>query len=209
MDIQYYGANCLTFNYKTTRIVIDDNLASLGKKSIIKPTDVVLYTNEMLEPEKVEAKIMIDCPGEYEVADISIIGIAARAHMDEADKRLATIYKITTNDLSILICGHIYPQLSEEQLEAVGLIDVIVLPVGGNGYTLDAKGALSLIKEIEPKIVIPTHFADSDLKYPVPQASLSDILKELSMEPKEKTSKIRLRSSDLTDVTQLLVLERV
>ncbi|MEI9913625.1 MAG: hypothetical protein WDN66_01270 [Candidatus Saccharibacteria bacterium] len=37
MDVQFYGANCLVVGHKSTRIVIDDNLGELGKKSIIKP----------------------------------------------------------------------------------------------------------------------------------------------------------------------------
>jgi len=208
MDIQFYGANCFSLSYKTTRIVIDDNLKQLGKKSIAKPTDVVLLTNvnDKLDQE-LPGKIIIDCPGEYEVADISIIGIPARGHMDQADALLNTMYKIATSDLNLLITGHIFPELSEDQLEIIGINDVLIIPVGGMGYTLDAQGALKIIKEVEPKLVIPSHYAQSDLNYPVPQASLDVVLRELSMEPKERLSKLKLRSSDLGETTQLIILE--
>ena len=60
---------------------------------------------------------------------------------------------------------------------------MLVVPVGGNGYTVDPVGALKLIKDIEPKLVIPTHYADKALKYPVPQQDLAGALKEPGMEP--------------------------
>jgi len=208
MDIQFYGANCFSLSYKATRIVVDDNLKQLGKKSIVKPTDVVLLTNvnNRLEQE-LPGEIIINCPGEYEVADISIVGIPARGHIDQADTLLNTMYKITTSDLNLLITGHIFPELNEDQVEIIGMNDVLIIPVGGMGYTLDAQGALKIIKEIEPKLVILSHYAQSDLNYPVPQASLDVVLRELSMEPKERLSKLKLRSSDLGETTQLIILE--
>jgi L-ascorbate metabolism protein UlaG (beta-lactamase superfamily) len=87
------------------------------------------------------------------------------------------------------------------------MIDVLITPVGGNGYTLDPVGALSIIKKIEPKIVIPTHYADKALQYPVPQQSLEDALKALAMEPKQAASKLRVKPADLSDTTQLIVLD--
>jgi hypothetical protein len=208
MDIQFYGANCFSLSYKSTRIVIDDNLNQLGKKSIVKPTDVVLLTNVNDKSEReLPGKIIIDCPGEYEVEDISIVGIPARGHIDQADSLLNTMYKITTSDLNLLITGHIFPELNEDQLELIGMNDVLIIPVGGMGYTLDAQGALKIIKEVEPKLVIPAHYAQKDLNYPVPQASLDTVLQELSMEPKEIVPKLKLRSSDLTETTQLIILE--
>src|SRR5579871_5779234 len=100
--------------------------------------------------------------------------------MDEAGEQ-ATMFKLIAGDQSVLISGHIYSKLSESQLEAIGIVDVLIVPVGGHGYTLDPTGALQLIKAIEPKLVIPTHYADKSLNYPVPQLELSEVLKELSM----------------------------
>lgn len=204
----YFGGNCISFNIKNNRFIVDDNLDSIGLKSIIKPTDFALYTSELIEPSSVKAKLVIDCPGEYEVADVSIIGIPARSHIDEDGIKKSTIYKIRTNDLSIVILGHIYPKLNEEELERIGLTDVLFVPVGGNGYTIDPVGALSLIKAIEPKLIIPTHFNDPNIEYPVPQKGLEEALKEMSMEPKETSSKLKIKASDLADSTQLVVLQR-
>lgn len=205
MDLQFYGANCVSLSYKSAKVVVDDNLAALGAKSVAGASDVALFTGEHEGPK---ARLTFDGPGEYEVADISIIGIPARAHVDEEGKLNATMFKLIAGDQSVLITGHVYPELDDKQLEAIGTVDVMVVPVGGNGYTVDPVGALKLIKEVEPKLVVPAHYADKALKYPVPQQSLADALKEMSMEPKDTVAKLKLKPAELTDVTQLVVLEK-
>lgn len=206
MELQFYGGNCLSLSYKGARIVIDDNLADLGAKSIIKDDDVALFTGAHGAADK--ARLVFDSPGEYEVSDISVVGIPARAHVDEPDGMSATMFKLIVGEQSVLITGHIYPELSEAQLEAIGLVDVLVVPVGGSGYTVDPVGALTLIKEIEPKLVVPTHYADKALKFPVPQQDLTHALSELAMEPKETVAKLKVKPAELSDVTQLVILEK-
>lgn len=208
MDIQFHGANCITLTSKQARIVVDDTLADMGAKSISKPGDIALFTGPHGNLAT-EAKIMIDQPGEFEVSGVSIYGIAAQAHVDESSQKNATMYKLIIDDLKILITGHIYPELSDKQLEQIGMIDVMIIPVGGNGYTLDGVGALKVVKKIEPKLVIPTNYEDAKLSFPVPQQPLAEAVKAFAMEPKEATPKLRLKSSDLSDAMQLVVLERV
>ncbi len=207
MELQYFGGNCVRISTKKATIVVDDTLDALGAKAITKPGDISLFT-AIHEKPAVDVKIAIDEPGEYEVSDVSVQGIPARAHMDEEGTSTATIYRIIADDFRIGIVGHVYPELSSGQLEALNTIDVLIIPVGGNGYTLDSIGALKLIKEIEPKLVIPTHYDDKSLKYPVPQQSLTDALKGLSMEPRETIGKIKLKSADLGDTAEVIVLER-
>lgn len=205
MDIQFYGANCVGLTYKGVRFVIDDNLSELGGKSVTKPEDVALFTGPH---GLLKARLLFDSPGDYEISDVSVIGLANRAHLDEPGSKHTTMYKLIANDLSVLVTGHVYPDINDELLEQIGIIDVLVIPVGGSGYTLDPIGALQLIKEIEPKLVIPTHYADKALNYPVPQVELDTALKELAMEPKERLTKLRVKPSELADVTQLVVLEK-
>lgn len=207
MELQYHGANCVKLTTKKAAIVIDDNLVSLGAKAVTKPADVALFTGAHGSPA-VETKIIIDQPGEYEVSDVSVQGIAARGHMDEEKQKSATIYKLVMDDVRLAVVGHVYPDLSSSQLESLGTIDILIIPVGGNGYTLDPVGALKLIKEIEPKLVIPTHYDDKSLNYEVPQQSLEDALKGLSMEPRETVAKLKVKAGELGDVTQLVVLEK-
>lgn len=207
MDLQFYGANCVVVGGKQVRLVIDDNLSDLGAKTVSKEGDVALFTSGYTNPPK-DAKIVIDQPGEYEVSGVSVYGIAARAHVDEEGQRNATIYKIVSDDISVLVVGHVYPELSDSQLEAIGMVDVMIVPVGGNGYTLDGVGALKLVKKVEPKLVIPTHFDDGALTFPVPQQTLEQAIKALTMEPKETLPKLKLKGGELGDTTQLVVLEK-
>jgi L-ascorbate metabolism protein UlaG (beta-lactamase superfamily) len=208
MDIQFHGANCLTFTTKDLRVVVDDNLKALGGKPVAKSGDLLLFTSTHMGEEPQDPKMVIDMPGEYEVANLSITGIPARAHLDEDPKALnATVYKLVSGETSYLVTGHIYPELTDDELESLGIIDVLFVPVGGNGYTVDPVGALKLIKAIEPKLVIPTHYADKGLNYEVPQQDLDNALKELSMEVKERVSKMKLKPTDLEEGTHLIVLE--
>lgn len=206
MEFQYFGANCLSLSTKQVTLVIDDNLAELGLKSVIKPDNIAIFTHP---PEKIPAaKLMLSDPGEYEVSEVSIFGIAARSHMDEADKQSATIYKIVVDDLRVAITGHIHPDLTEDHLEEIGTVDILVIPVGGNGYTLDSVGAMQVIKKIEPKIVIPTHYDDPKIKYPVPQQPLAEALKGLGVEPKETLAKFKPKPTDFSENMQVIILER-
>ena len=208
MEIQFYGGNCVRLTTKKATVVVDDNLADLGLKPTTKAGDIALFTGAHGEPAA-EIKLLVDQPGEYEVSDVSIQGIAARAHIDEAGKSSATMYKIVGDDVGVVALGHIYPELSDTQLEELGTVDILIIPVGGNGYTLDGVGALSLIKKIEPKIIIPTHYADKGAKYEVSQAALEDVLKNISMEPKETVAKLKLKAGELLgENSQLIILER-
>ena len=206
MDMQFYGANCIVLSSKQNRLVIDDNLSSLGAKSVTKDGDVCLFTGGHGKPAG-SPKLVIDMPGEYEVGNVSVTGMPTRAHMDEDNKKSAVMYKITWGDTRILVSGHVFPKLSEDQLEAIGVVDVMFVPVGGNGFTLDATGALQLIKAIEPKLVVPTHYADKNLTYEVPQAELADVLRVIGMEPKETVTKLQFKPAEPANTTQLVVID--
>lgn len=210
MELQFYGANCIRITTKNTAIVVDDNLSALGLKPAIKADDVALYTQEILSKnsDASKAKLVIDQPGEYEVANISIQGIAARSHMDEESQKSATMYKITIDETKIVALGHIYPELTDKQLENIGMVDILLVPVGGNGYTLDGIGALKIIKKIEPKVIIPTHYSENEINYEVPQQDLQNALQQLSMEPAETVEKLKLKGLELSDTTKLIIVKR-
>lgn len=208
MELQYFGGNCVKITTKKVNIVIDDNIKELGGSVVAKPTDIQLFTTR-LTTEYPESRLCIDGPGEYEVANVSVRGVSARSHIDDEGLKNATIYKVVVDDLRLVSVGHIYPELSEEQLEAIANVDILIIPVGGHGFTLDTVGALKVIKELTPKIIIPTYYSDSKLQYPVPAISKEEAIKGLLMEPKETTAKLKVKASDLiSDQAQLVVLDR-
>lgn len=165
-------------------------------------------TSKVLLSDKTTVEFLVDTAGEYEIRDVSIQGITARSHMDEENIKTSVIYRLIVEDIKIGVLGHIYPDLADDQLEALGMIDILIIPVGGNGYTLDSVGALKLIRKIEPHIVIPTHYDDKHLKYEVPQADLESVRKTLSMEPAEELDELKLKSREFADNTKLVILKR-
>ncbi len=88
------------------------------------------------------------------------------------------------------------------------MIDILFVPVGGNGYTLDAAGAMKVIRKIGPSMVVPTHYADKAIKYEVPQADLSEVRKTLSMEPAEELDQLKLKGREFAEGTRLVILKR-
>ena len=166
MDIEFFGANCVRLTTKKASIVIDDTLVQSGGKSITRDTDISIHTQEALKAASSKT-LTLDTPGEFEASGVSITGVQARAHTDEPDKMTATMYKFVADDIHILVVGHIYPDLSDAQLEDIGKVDVMIVPVGGNGFTLDPLGALKLIKKVEPAVVVPTQYAIKGMNYEV------------------------------------------
>ncbi|HSE28987.1 MAG TPA: MBL fold metallo-hydrolase [Candidatus Saccharimonadales bacterium] len=196
MDIEYKGANCITIDRKKDVFVIDPKLSSVGLKDFKGKSVAFIATKHafMSEPTDEEV-VLIDGPGEYEVKNCTIKGIAARPHSSlKDDDKSATMYKLNIDDTTIAIIGHVDPNLSDEQLEALGVVDILVVPVGGYGYTLDAKSAANLVKKIEPKTVIPTHYADASIKYEVEQAGLDEFVKELGGANVEEYAKLKVKS---------------
>lgn len=204
-DIEYKGGNTLVISTKKTTLVIDPKRSILGLKDICIEGAVELATESRFMIKNDSAKLQVNCPGEFGVGDVEIKGVAARLNIAADDAPLdGVIYRITNSDVSLGILGNIYEKLTEEQLEAIGIIDILVLPVGGNGLTLDAHSAARLVKDIDPKIVIPIHYDDPKLKYEITQDSLEPFEKELGA-PKEALNKYKVKSSASLPVNLTLV----
>ena len=208
MELQFKGGNCLTLQTKKAKVVIDDNLKELGLSPIGK-SDIALFTSKELFKNRNDdgGAFVIDGPGEYEIKEISVKGIRARGNMDDPKKPTSTIYRIAVGSTMICVLGHVNSDLSDEQLEQIGMIDILIVPVGNSGYTLDAVGAEKVIKKIDPKIVIPTHYEEKGVKYEVPQASLDEFLKEMSVTP-EKVDKLKFKNDIFPDNLVVYHMER-
>lgn len=193
-EIEYKGGNGVIITTKQSVVVIDPKLSVVGLKDLSVKGVVEVATEPRFKVESEDARLVIEGPGDYEIGDYSISGVAAFRHIDtENDEKIATIYRIEVNDVRIAVLGNIMAKLSESQLEALGVIDILVLPVGGGGYTLDASSAAVLTRQIEPKVVIPVHYADSALTYEVPQESIDLFTKEMGV-PLEKVTKYKVKS---------------
>lgn len=194
-DIEYKGGNGVVISTKKSTAVIDPKLSVIGLKDVSIKDAVEIATEERFLVEDSASRITIESPGEYEVGDFSIRGISASRHIDDPKgEKKATIYRMEIGDVRLAILGNIAPSLTEDQQEMIGVVDILILPVGGSGYTLDATSATAIVRQIEPKVVIPVHYADDGVKYEVSQDTLETFLKELSIEP-EIVSKYKVKSA--------------
>lgn len=192
-EIEYKGANSVIISTKKSTAVLDPKLSLVGLKDISTKDAVELATEARFALNNENARLNIEGPGEYGVGEFDIKGIAAQRHLDsESEPFASTIYRVEVNETRIAVVGNIYEKLSETQLEEIGLVDILILPVGGNGYTLDATGAATLTRSIDPKVVIPIHYAESGINYEVPQDILETFVKELGA-PVEETAKFKLK----------------
>lgn len=205
MDIEYKGGNSVVLSTKKASIVVDPNLSVVGLKNVSVKDAVELATEARLALSADDAKLVIEGPGEYGISDFDIRGVAAQRHLDtEADAKLSTMYRVESGDIRVAIIGNIYGKLSEDQLEALGIVDVAIVPIGGGGYTLDPIAAGELVAKIDPKVVIPVHYADDDVAYEVPQAGFDEFVKELGV-PVEETSKYKIKSGSSFPATLTII----
>lgn len=209
-EIEYKGGNGVVLSTKKATIVADPNLSVVGLKNLSVKESIELATEERFAINAADAKLIIEGPGEYGIADFDITGVAAQRHLDaETDPKRSTMYRIQAGDIRVALIGNIYEKLSEDQLEALGVVDIVVIPVGGGGYTLDPEGAAALVRAIDPKVAIPVHYNDNSVKYEVPQAELDEFTKALGAPVEDAGAKLKLKSAAALPATlTVYTLER-
>lgn len=205
MEFEYKGGNCVVITSKQGVVVVDGKLSTIGLKDIQLKDAIELATQVGFSAES--GKVGVDMPGEYEISDISILGIAAARMIDYDGSLQATMYRLVFPELTIAVLGHVAVPLTDEQLESLGMVDVLIVPVGGGGYTLDAHHAVEIVHKINPKVVIPTHFADSQTKYEVQQEGLEPFMKELGA-AHETMPKWKVKNGVLPEVQTVIELTR-
>src|SRR5262249_22321125 len=93
-------------------------------------------------------------PGEYEVRNVLITGTPSFAH----GQRIGTFYKIEMDELVLCHLGQIKEPLSASQVEVLGDVDVLFVPVAGQDDSIDAAKAVEVINQLEPRVIVPMHF---------------------------------------------------
>ena len=104
---------------------------------------------------------IVDGPGEYEVADVLIAGVATDSTPLRATEN--TAYVLRFDDLSVCHLGDLRKRLSDAQVEEIGAIDVLLVPAGGGG-ALEATEAAEVVHQLEPSLVIPMHYRVDGVK---------------------------------------------
>lgn len=207
MEIEYKGANAVVISTKKLDVLVDPRLSQVGLKDISSKHGCIVATQTDLLPTNSGDSLVIDGPGEYEVENISINGVAAERMIDHDGSKQATVYRLATADVTMAVIGHASAPLSEEQLETLGVVDIALIPVGGNGYTLNAHQAVEVVRQLDPKAVVPTHYADKAVKYEVPQDEVEVFIKELGAQV-EELPKLKIKNDQLPESLTVYKLDR-
>ena len=219
MEITYLGHSSFKIKGKTTTLVTDPyDEKMIGLKFPKTEADIITVSHAHSDHNKVESvsqpetgnQKIINGPGEYEVKGISVIGI--KTYHDEKkgeDRGKNTIYIMEMEDIRLLHLGDLGHTLGEETLKEIGSIDVLFLPVGGT-YTIDAKTALAVAKQIGPSIIIPMHYQPGEVQNEILNklTPVEDFLQEFGGRV-EKLPKLIIKEGDiLSDEEYAAVLEK-
>jgi L-ascorbate metabolism protein UlaG (beta-lactamase superfamily) len=165
-DIQYLGHSCFRLRGRDGIVLCDPFDRSVGL-DIGRPTAHIVtishkhadHANLAAVKPMREKVFAIDGPGEYEVGGVLIAGV--RTYHDKqkgADLGTNTAYVIHMDDVVFCHLGDLGHELTTHQLDEIGNVDVLFIPVGG-GETIGPAEAVSVISQIEPRIVVPMHYA--------------------------------------------------
>lgn len=204
MELSFLGGGCIKLSGKGLTLLANPAATEPAQAKAIAKADVILMTGPIQEPLTTEAMV-VDSPGEYEIKGAMVTGVPAQLHIDESGHR-ATIYSVLVDGVNVVVVGNIDPNLEETQIEPLGQVHALVVPVGGHGLTLDAMGAAGIISKLEPTYVIPVHY-DDGTTYDMPQDGLDVFLKEMGSNP-EPVAKLKINSKELPVETTVVVLDK-
>ncbi|MDA3802548.1 MAG: MBL fold metallo-hydrolase [Patescibacteria group bacterium] len=211
MIITWQGHSCFKIQDKVgtdgITLTTDPFDKEIGLKSPNFESDIVTVSHDHHDHNNVSSlrgdAFVIDSPGEYDYKEVLVQGIDSYHDNKEGEERgKNTIYRIEMDDLSICHLGDLGHSLSDEQLSKLSGVDILFVPVGGK-YTLDAKKAVEVVSQIEPRIVIPMHYKVDELKMDIDP--VDSFVKELGIKPTNE-EKLKISKKDLPQEDMELVI---
>jgi L-ascorbate metabolism protein UlaG (beta-lactamase superfamily) len=162
MEITYLGHSCFRLKGKQATIVADPYAPEVGYNLGKLSADIVLVSHQHKDHNYAagvggEPRV-VSRPGEYEVAGVLIIGLPTFHDAEKGAQRgKNTVFAMQMDELSLCHLGDLGQPLTDAELEEIGKVDILMVPVGG-GFTINAQAAAALVRQMEPKIVLPMHF---------------------------------------------------
>ena len=148
---------------------------------------------------------LVTGPGEYEISGILILGMVTFHDGEEGRKRgRNTVYLVEVDEVSICHLGDLGHVLTGEQVEEIGDVDVLLLPVGGVS-TINASMAAEVVRQLEPKVVIPMHYKTPALVREL--EPVEKFLREIGVREVNSQPKLSVTRSSLPDSTQVFLLD--
>jgi len=208
MEITWFGYSCFRLKGKNTTVITDPCPPSSGYTLDKQAARIVTISHNHPDHAYVEAITdephVISRAGEYEIGGVLIIGVPT-FHDDEKGiiRGKNNVYAIEVDDVNICHLGDLGHPLSAKQIEDLGIIDVLLVPVGG-GTTINAAQAAALVRSIEPKIVIPMHYKTPSLNKELD--GVDKFLKEMGLTEAVPVPKLMVNKSTLPLTTQVVIL---
>jgi L-ascorbate metabolism protein UlaG (beta-lactamase superfamily) len=209
MDITWLGHSCFKLKGSHATVITDPYSPEIGYSLGKTKADIVTLSHQ--HPGHCYAQgiggepRIVERPGEYEIGGVLIIGIATFHDKEKGAKRgKNTVYLLEIDEISICHLGDLGHVLTGEQVEEIDDVDVLLLPVGGVD-TINAATAAEVVRQIEPKIVIPMHYKTPSLQMELDP--VDKFLKEIGAKQVEPLAKLSVAKSTLPPTTQVVLLD--
>jgi L-ascorbate metabolism protein UlaG (beta-lactamase superfamily) len=194
MVITYHGIESFRIQLGNTVLALNPVSKESKEKSASFGADVILVSLNHPDMNGVEAvsrggknAFVVTGPGEYEVGGVAIRGFKTVSKYNEEEK-INTIYIINLEDMKLCFLGALgADDIDKDAKESLDDIDVLFLPIGGDGV-LNYKSAHGFGIKLEPKIIIPMHYDEKSLK---------SFLKEEGESNGKPTEKLTLKKRDV------------
>ncbi|MBA7640678.1 hypothetical protein ES703_48349 [subsurface metagenome] len=148
---------------------------------------------------------LVTGPGEYEISGVLITGIATFHDRERGEKKgKNTVYLMEVDEVSVCHLGDLGHVLTAGQVEEIGNVDVLLLPVGGVS-TINAPMAAEVVRQLEPKAVIPMHYKTGAISWEL--EPVDRFLKEIGVKEIDSQPKLSFTRSNLPTSTQVFLLD--
>lgn len=209
MDITWLGHSCFKLKGSHAAVITDPYSPEIGYSLGKATANIVTLSHQhpghgYAQGVGGDPKI-IERPGEYEVGGVLVIGIPTFHDKERGEQRgKNTVYLLEIDEISICHLGDLGHVLNGEQVEEIDDVDILMLPVGGVS-TITAATAAEVVRQIEPKIVIPMHYQTPALKFEL--EPVDKFLKEIGAKQVEPVLKLSVSKSSLPPTTQVVLLD--
>ena len=208
MDINWLGHSCFRIKGSRATIITDpyspDLGYSLGKQEASIVTISHQHSGHSYDNGIGGNPRIISGPGEYEISGILIIGVRTYHDAEKGEKRgKNTAYVIQIDEMTICHLGDLGHSLTSEQMEEMENVDILLLPVGGVS-TIDAVKATEVVRQLEPKAIIPMHYKTDVIKKGL--QPVDAFLKEMGIKSIEPQQKASFNKSNLPTNMQVFLL---
>ena len=209
MEISWLGHSCFRIKGSQAVVITDPYPPDLGYSLGKQTARIVTVSHQHPSHSYVQGiggePRPVTRPGEYEISGVLIIGTATFHDAERGRKRgKNTVYLMEVDGISVCHLGDLGHVLTGEQVEGIDDVDVLFLPVGEKS-TIDAPMAAEVIRQLEPKVVIPMHYKTPALSRKL--EPVTEFLKEMGIEQMNSQPKLSLTKSSLPVSTQVFLLD--